>query len=103
MWTGRIARHLAAFLVTILMAGLIGATLVRFGPGFEADEQQLDPRLDAQRLNALRIQPRIELLFVGLKTGPEPRSEEHTSQLQSPDHLVCPPLLEKKNIPPVLP
>src|SRR5947208_1996725 len=25
------------------------------------------------------------------------RSEEHTSELQSPDHLVCPLLLEKKN------
>src|SRR5207244_12743747 len=25
-----------------------------------------------------------------------PRSEEHTSELQSPDHLVCPPLLEKE-------
>src|SRR5207244_9237468 len=28
------------------------------------------------------------------KTG---RSEEHTSELQSPDHLVCRLLLEKKN------
>src|SRR5258708_17853786 len=28
--------------------------------------------------------------------GPE-RSEEHTSELQSPDHLVCRLLLEKKN------
>src|SRR5258708_23612332 len=27
------------------------------------------------------------------------RSEEHTSELQSPDHLVCRLLLEKKNIP----
>src|SRR5438552_12066005 len=26
------------------------------------------------------------------------RSEEHTSELQSPDHLVCRILLEKKNI-----
>src|SRR5258708_20058901 len=26
-----------------------------------------------------------------------PRSEEHTSELQSPDHLVCRLLLEKKN------
>src|SRR5258708_14646485 len=25
------------------------------------------------------------------------RSEEHTSELQSPDHLVCPLLLQKKN------
>src|SRR5438552_15007001 len=29
--------------------------------------------------------------------GPQlPRSEEHTSELQSPDHLVCRLLLEKK-------
>src|SRR5258708_32074244 len=28
----------------------------------------------------------------------EYRSEEHTSELQSPDHLVCRLLLEKKNV-----
>src|SRR5258708_21610547 len=28
--------------------------------------------------------------------NPEKRSEEHTSELQSPDHLVCRLLLEKK-------
>src|SRR3990170_208080 len=28
-----------------------------------------------------------------------PRSEEHTSELQSPDHLVCRLLLEKKRFP----
>src|SRR5438552_15083898 len=28
---------------------------------------------------------------------PKMRSEEHTSELQSPDHLVCRLLLEKKN------
>src|SRR5258708_14871933 len=30
-------------------------------------------------------------------SGVKPRSEEHTSELQSPDHLVCRLLLEKKN------
>src|SRR3990170_2706909 len=30
------------------------------------------------------------------------RSEEHTSELQSPDHLVCRLLLEKKNVQTVL-
>src|SRR5258708_8035477 len=30
--------------------------------------------------------------------GSQPRSEEHTSELQSPDHLVCRLLLEKKKI-----
>src|SRR5258708_25879289 len=29
--------------------------------------------------------------------NPPARSEEHTSELQSPDHLVCRLLLEKKN------
>src|SRR5207244_12951427 len=29
--------------------------------------------------------------------GRKTRSEEHTSELQSPDHLVCRLLLEKKN------
>src|SRR5258708_28703481 len=32
-----------------------------------------------------------------LTRGHEGRSEEHTSELQSPDHLVCRLLLEKKN------
>src|SRR5258708_17878138 len=30
------------------------------------------------------------------------RSEEHTSELQSPDHLVCRLLLEKKNTDPTV-
>src|SRR5258708_29425300 len=30
--------------------------------------------------------------------GLDGRSEEHTSELQSPDHLVCRLLLEKKNL-----
>src|SRR5258708_12225479 len=32
------------------------------------------------------------------KLGLPARSEEHTSELQSPDHLVCRLLLEKKKI-----
>src|SRR5207244_5352888 len=38
---------------------------------------------------ALALEPRLLVLD-------EPRSEEHTSELQSPDHLVCRLLLEKK-------
>src|SRR5258708_26249161 len=37
---------------------------------------------------------RVALLYV---IEPTDRSEEHTSELQSPDHLVCRLLLEKKN------
>src|SRR5207244_12849303 len=36
-----------------------------------------------------------ELIYGGPAT--DARSEEHTSELQSPDHLVCRLLLEKKN------
>src|SRR5258708_8592956 len=35
-------------------------------------------------------------------SGLHRRSEEHTSELQSPDHLVCRLLLEKKNHKPTL-
>src|SRR5207244_13439177 len=33
---------------------------------------------------------------IGVQGTPNFRSEEHTSELQSPDHLVCRLLLEKK-------
>src|SRR5947208_11230480 len=36
------------------------------------------------------------LFFLSEPDGTVPRSEEHTSELQSPDHLVCRLLLEKK-------
>src|SRR5258708_22037118 len=39
----------------------------------------------------------LSAMLVGLKTlAIVGRSEEHTSELQSPDHLVCRLLLEKK-------
>src|SRR5690348_17418658 len=40
--------------------------------------------------------PLPALAHRGLRKPP-PRSEEHTSELQSPVHLVCRLLLEKKN------
>src|SRR5258708_20098825 len=46
---------------------------------------------DLRRESALRT---VELDFPGYAI----RSEEHTSELQSPDHLVCRLLLEKKKI-----
>src|SRR5438552_8981269 len=35
-------------------------------------------------------------VFIGADHHGDVRSEEHTSELQSPDHLVCRLLLEKK-------
>src|SRR5207244_11150910 len=40
---------------------------------------------------------RFDLTDGSVRRGPATRSEEHTSELQSPDHLVCRLLLEKKN------
>src|SRR5258708_18678276 len=41
---------------------------------------------------------RERAVFHGIDAEVEHRSEEHTSELQSPDHLVCRLLLEKKNM-----
>src|SRR5204863_6281011 len=40
----------------LLLSGLAGATLVRFAPGFDSDEQALDVRLSAQSVRAIREQ-----------------------------------------------
>src|SRR5258708_28249327 len=55
------------------------------------DEQRLFlPCIAKERLGGGRRQ---KLFEVTVRCG---RSEEHTSELQSPDHLVCRLLLEKK-------
>jgi peptide/nickel transport system permease protein len=40
--------------VTVLLGGLLGATLVRLAPGFDTDERQLDYRLSQESQTALR-------------------------------------------------
>lgn len=55
----RIARHGLTILATALLGGLLAATLVRLAPGFDADETQLDPRLNSASIQALR-QARLE-------------------------------------------
>ena len=49
-----IARHALALVATVVLGGLLSATLVRLAPGFDADEEQLDPRLNTDSLQALR-------------------------------------------------
>src|SRR5258708_27233614 len=39
---------------------------------------------------------KVHVRRIGIKVLVDDRSEEHTSELQSPDHLVCRLLLEKK-------
>src|SRR5215216_7406076 len=50
----------------------------------------------AARRSLSSLLGRCDLYVDLLATLQTPRSEEHTSELQSPDHLVCRLLLEKK-------
>ena len=50
----KITGHLLALLATVLFGGLLSATLVRLAPGFDTDERELDPHLNAQSVQALR-------------------------------------------------
>lgn len=54
MWLRSLSRHLLALLLTALLGGLLGATLVRFAPGFGVDERELDTRLSDESVQALR-------------------------------------------------
>jgi peptide/nickel transport system permease protein len=50
----RISGHVLALLATALLGGLLSATLVRLAPGFDVDERELDPHLNAQSVQAIR-------------------------------------------------
>jgi peptide/nickel transport system permease protein len=54
MLRAKIAGHALSLVATVLLGGLLSATLMRLAPGFDADEQQLDPHLNAASLQALR-------------------------------------------------
>jgi peptide/nickel transport system permease protein len=49
-------RQLRKILLTALVGGLLGATLVRLGPGFGTDERELDNRLNSDSQQAIRAE-----------------------------------------------
>src|SRR6201993_3702128 len=53
MWT-RVLRRVVLAGATIVAGGLLSATLVRYAPGFGADERQLDARFSRASIAALR-------------------------------------------------
>src|SRR5689334_23462804 len=82
--------------VTFLIAHTINAVIAEalFLPSGVAVPRALDQDGSSTRSpSALAEQVRMSGLF---PLPPEPRSEEHTSELQSQFHLVCRLLLEKK-------
>src|SRR2546426_2088949 len=61
-----------------------------------------DDHVPERRYQGLHIAGRYDPASLTIRThglAPEPRSEEHTSELQSPCNLVCRLLLEKKKEP----
>src|SRR5438552_18847927 len=52
--------------------------------------------VETLRLSGVRLEELLEITHLALVGDLQQRSEEHTSELQSPDHLVCRLLLEKK-------
>src|SRR5258708_32934742 len=71
--------------------GDVDRSLASFGPGDVIGEMSF---IDGARRSATaRTTESSEFLVLSRQS----RSEEHTSELQSPDHLVCRLLLEKKN------
>ena len=49
-----IARHGITLILTALLGGFLCATLVRLAPGFDSDQEQLDPHLSSESIHALR-------------------------------------------------
>src|SRR5258708_25563564 len=83
---------------------LFRSTGMRNWKPFVAEAVQQMMEADIRRVLAICLAPQNSSTSVGLyklammaQMKPEiDRSEEHTSELQSPDHLVCRLLLEKK-------
>jgi peptide/nickel transport system permease protein len=48
--------RLLTIMAVVLLAGLACASMVRFAPGFEVDERELDPHLSAESIAAIRAQ-----------------------------------------------
>ena len=58
-WPVKIARRLLLLGALTLVGGLLGATLVRFAPGYGMDESELDPRLSQSSREAIQNQHRL--------------------------------------------
>lgn len=64
----RLARLLLTLTVVFAAGGFLGATLVRWAPGFDTDERELDPRLGATALEAVRRERAAERDVVAFYT-----------------------------------
>lgn len=56
MFPSILLRQARRILLTALLGGLLGATLVRLGPGFGVDQREFDVRLNAESHQAIRAE-----------------------------------------------
>jgi peptide/nickel transport system permease protein len=69
MWIRALPKHFLRLALTILLGGLLGATLVRLAPGFGVDERELDARLNTQSIELLRQSHASERNILGYYRG----------------------------------
>jgi peptide/nickel transport system permease protein len=50
----RLARHGLTIVAIVLLGGFFSASMVRLAPGFDTSEEQLDPRMSAESVSAIR-------------------------------------------------
>src|SRR5258708_16907096 len=74
------------------------STLFPYTTLFRSIQVVLDRVLDGHDVERGGVEPRERRVERSSLARAGGRSEEHTSELQSPDHLVCRLLLEKKKI-----
>jgi peptide/nickel transport system permease protein len=60
---------LTSLALTLVLAGLLGATLVRLGPGFGIDERELDPGLSPESVAAIRQSRAAPKSLLGFYVG----------------------------------
>src|SRR3712207_7879267 len=66
--------------------------------GYARGHEAVELDLHLLRRGPAAVRGRRQPLVAALQAGPDRRSEEHTSELQSRQYLVCRLLLEKKKI-----
>jgi ABC-type dipeptide/oligopeptide/nickel transport system permease component len=52
----RLVHSLITVALTVLLGGLVAATLVRYAPGFGVDERELDARLSQESVRQIRTE-----------------------------------------------
>ena len=68
-WISRIGQRLLLLGALTLAGGLLGATLVRFAPGYGVDERELDPGLSASSREAIRNEHRLQSGLLSFYAG----------------------------------